>query len=987
MLLEKYYENPEILHVGTKANRCYYVPMDQQERERKKVLSGKDWNFAYYNCIEDVEEEVYTEEFGYENFSQIHVPSCWQMLGFDQKQYVNVAYPFPFDPPYVPDNNPCGVYIKEFELTKEEMDQKQYLYFEGVDSCFYVWMNGIFVGYSQVSHSPSEFEITHKTQKGKNRISIIVLKWCDGSYLEDQDKFRFSGIFRDVYLLFRPTEHIRDYTITTEVEDKKQTAFVHVSFPELEGKPAIECELYDEKGHILLQSSSMGEAITLELTDPVLWNAENPYLYLLKLKTESETIHQKVGIRTIKIEGHKILLNDRPIKFKGVNRHDSSPYTGQVVTMLDAIFDLRMMKENNINAIRTSHYPNAPWFPELCNEYGFYLIAESDVEAHGAATVYEGSQETTFGLIAQRKDFEEAILDRVQRNVIRDKNQPCILIWSLGNESGYGKSFEEAGRWVKKYDATRLTHYESSIWETGGHKNKVEMLDLYSRMYASTEFIDQYFADSENKKPFIQCEFVHAMGNGPGDIEDYISRMYKYDGFCGGFVWEWCDHAIYGGKHKKGKDIFYYGGDSGEILHDGNFCVDGLVYPDRKPHVGLHEWKNAIRPVRAKIVDKRERRIVLYNTMDFTNLKEYLDIKYELMEDGRVTEEGILQNIDIEPHTEGEITVPLKKEPHGFSFIKLTYLLKEKKNYLHLGHELGFDQLFLEEGIRKEQTIEAEGDSLNLLETDLEYQIENAKIKYIFGKKTATFLSMATNGKQRIRKPMEFNCYRAPTDNDSKINEQWKLAGYDSSSVKVYETSASLIDGLAVITARFSMAAVFRQPFLQIKATWKINGKGEVLLSLHAERNADFPYLPRFGVVFYLPKKQDEVTYYGYGPFESYVDKHRASYKGIFHSTVKNLFEDYIRPQENGSHWNCNELKVGKLQVSSANPFCFNASYYTIQELIQKKHNYEIEEADEIITCVDYKQSGIGSNSCGPELLTKYRLEEESFKWEIAFHF
>lgn len=369
MILEKFYENPEILHVGTEENRCYYVPLDVQEKENARNLSGIDWKFGYYPNVESV-PEFYKKDFDEEAFGRLEVPSCWQMLGFDQKQYTNIRYPFPFDPPFVPDENPCGAYIKYFDISAAEAKKEQYLYFEGVDSCFYVWINGKFVGYSQVSHSPSEFHITGKTKTGMNKLAVLVLKWCDGSYLEDQDKFRMSGIFRDVHLLFRPAEHVRDYTVTTPVNFDENRAEVEVRINEAAGNPRITCELWD-KDTLLGECAVEDGKASFPVEAPVLWNAEEPYQYILKIKTPDEILIQRVGIRTVDIKDGVVLINNRPVKFKGVNRHDSSPYTGAVVSRMDAMFDLRIMKEANINAIRTSHYPNAPWFPELCSEYGF----------------------------------------------------------------------------------------------------------------------------------------------------------------------------------------------------------------------------------------------------------------------------------------------------------------------------------------------------------------------------------------------------------------------------------------------------------------------------------------------------------------------------------------------------------------------------------------------------------------------------------------
>lgn len=985
MILEKFYENPETLHVGTEENRCFYMPLDLQEKENARNLSGIDWKFGYFPCVEAV-PEFQRKDFDEEQFGRIEVPSCWQMLGFDQKQYSNIRYPFPFDPPYVPDNNPCGAYIKYFDISRSEAKEEQFLYFEGVDSCFYVWINGKFVGYSQVSHSPSEFNITGKTKTGMNKLAVLVLKWCDGSYLEDQDKFRMSGIFRDVHLVFRPKEYVRDFTVTTPVDFAENTARVEVKLDSIVGEPQVVCELWD-KDTLLGECEAQDGSAAFTVEEPVLWNAEEPYQYTLKIRTPEELLVQKVGIRTISIKDGVVLINERPVKFKGVNRHDSSPYTGAVVSRVDAMFDLRIMKEANINAIRTSHYPNAPWFPQLCSEYGFYLIAEADMESHGAESVYGGSMEGTFSYFAEDPRFKDSIMDRVQRNVIRDKNCSSVIFWSLGNESGYGTNFEEAGRWVKNQDPTRLLHYESVHFEPEGHQKDESMLDVESHMYASTQMIDDYFAQPGEKKPFVQCEFIHAMGNGPGDIEDYMQQVYKYDGFCGGFVWEWCDHATYEGRAENGKEMFHYGGDAGEFPHDGNFCMDGLVYPDRRPHEGLYEWKNAIRPIRAELTDRKKGIIRLHNKLDFRNLKDYIYLRYEIKKNGVLMEEGILDELEAEPHGSMDITLKLPAKTEERCYLRLTYYQKAKDKLTQVGHEMGFDQFALSEEKEKEPAFENKGEPLTLTETPEAFCLGNEFLHYEFGKKEGNFIRLERHGEALVTAPVEWNVYRAPTDNDRNIVNVWKEAGYDRSVVKVYACEAKLRQGIVTITCDFSIAALFIQPFLRLHAVWTINGNGEIRVTVDGKRDTSFPFLPRFGLKFCLPEKQQEVSYFGYGPHESYCDKHQASYMDVFHTTVPELHRDYVRPQENGSHYNCLTMKVGNLTARGRKPFSFNASEYTIEELAAKKHNYELEKAGCVVVCTDYKQSGVGSNSCGPQLLPQYRFDEEEFSWEMLYCF
>ncbi len=984
MRVEKFYEDPHTLHVGTMENRCYYMPQSADGGARSQSLSGEDWRFAYFPNVESVPEDFPEADFASSGFIPMEVPSCWQMKGFDQKQYTNIRYPFPYDPPYVPDENPCGAYWKDFALDGQAAGMRQFLYFEGVDSCFYVWVNGEFVGYSQVSHSSSEFEITGKTREGQNRLSVLVMKWCDGSYLEDQDKLRFSGIFRDVHLIVRPQAFVHDFTVTTPVNLENDSAVVEVRFDRVEGSPSITCELLDRDGNQLCLAFSEGETQRMPVDAPVLWNAEQPYLYTVRISTEDELIVQKVGIRQISVENGAIFINGKQVKFRGVNRHDSHPVTGATVTREDVIKDMRLMKEHNVNAIRTSHYPNAPWFPALCSAYGFYVIAEADLECHGTTTIYyKGDQRDIFGLLAQDPEWAEAILDRQQRNVIRDKNESSVIFWSLGNESGYGPAFEDAGKWVKNYDPTRLVHYEGSIWEGGGYENDVSMLDVMSRMYAPVEWVKKYCEDVRTRKPLIQCEFVHAMGNGPGDIEDYMELMYAYDKFCGGFVWEWCDHATYEGQAANGRGMYHYGGDAGEYPHDGNFCMDGLVYPDRMPHKGLLEWKNAVRPVRAKLADISEGRVILKNMQDFSDLGDTVSVRYEVKQNGKPLAEGELDPVECAAHEETEIVIPgLARYALEKSYLKLTYIQKADGTLTKKGRVAGFDQFALFTPKKEELPLEAAG-QLRLEEEPDSYVICSDRIRYCFGKKKAAFVSMEKDQKAQMDAPMEWCVFRAPTDNDMWVRKEWEEAGYDRPWTKVYGCSAETDGQIVKITCTFSIASAYRQPYVRATAKWEINADGAVRMTVDAKRDLAFPFLPRFGITLTLPKDGTAVSYFGYGPFESYQDKHRASWMDRFETSVGELHEDYIKPQENGSHYNCYEVQAGKLHAKGSEPFSFNASFYTVGELAQKAHNYELEKSGHVILHLDYAMSGVGSNSCGPRLLEKYQLNEEQIHWEI----
>lgn len=976
MKLKKYYEDPGTLHIGTMPNRSYYLP-----EGAVRPLNG-EWNFRCFKSPLEVPEDFFAADAGLSGFGPIPVPSCWQTQGYDRHQYTNVRYPFPYDPPYVPEENPCGAYARRFFVAEGDLSEKKvYLNFEGVDSCFYVWVDGAFAGYSQVSHSTSEFDVTALLHAGENTLAVLVLKWCDGSYLEDQDKLRMSGIFRDVYLLVRPENHVRDYFVRTVLNDDFTRAEISADF-EFTGFPDVTCTLLSPGGEAVGKQPVTDGRVSFALEQPELWNAEQPRLYTLLIQMPEETVSQRVGVRRVEVADGVVLLNGAPVKFRGVNRHDSDPVTGYTIRREQALRDLTLMKRHNINAIRTSHYPNAPWFVQLCDEYGFYLIAEADVEAHGTISIYGGGSET-FGLLAQDERFGQAILDRVQRCVTRDKNSPSILFWSLGNESGYGTNFEEAGRWVRQYDPSRLLHYES-LTPLPGHVSDTSMLDVYSRMYASTEEIDAYFADEKNKKPFIQCEYVHAMGNGPGDIEDYFGQIQKYDGFCGGFVWEWCDHAVWMGKTPEGKDKYFYGGDFGEFPHDGNFCMDGLVYPDRTPHTGLLEYKNVIRPARARLAE--DGTVELCNMLDFVNLKDFLTADYEVTQDGETVASGVFPAPDIAPHGTARVELRFAAPAQGDCFLNITYRQKADLPLTKAGHILGFDQLVL----RRAEPMQPRllPGNIRLEETPAAVVVSSPEFRYVFCKRTGTFRSMVLRQQNMLVKPMEFNIWRAPTDNDRNIRTDWEAAGYDRHTVRVYSVSAEVSGGIARISCKLSVSAVFIQRILDIDARWEIGADGKIRMTLHCLRNAELPYLPRFGLRLFLPKGYENVEYFGYGPNESYIDKRRSSYWGKFRDTVRGMHEDYLKPQENGSHCGCGYLSLSAegaepFRARGAEPFSFHASHYAQEELTRKRHHFELREADFTELCLDYKNSGVGSNSCGPALAEKYRLDETDFVFRL----
>lgn len=1085
MIVPRYYENLSILHEGTMPARAYYIPasrrMDdlaehREESDRIRFLNGI-WKFRFFESIYDVQEPFFEPGYDTSDFGEIRVPGVWQMAGYDSHQYTNIRYPFPFDPPFVPQDNPCGAYVYTFDYAKDEQAPKAYLNFEGVDSCFYVWLNGTWIGYSQVSHGTSEFDVTSALREGENTIAVLVLKWCDGSYLEDQDKFRMSGIFRDVYLLKRPENCIGDYRVETVVDEGSRSGSgqqdiesalpsggtgtdsagsadmdcdrpgpllradraevrLHISYI---GKPvAAKVTVYDPTDRIAASGEAKSEHISLEVPDPELWSAEHPVLYTLVIETEQEVITDHIGFRTIRIQDQVIYLNGQKVKFHGVNRHDSDPETGFAISMEQMMKDLTMMKQHNFNAIRSSHYPNAPYFYQLCDRYGFMVMDEADVEAHGPNMIYY-KEDTDYNRskgwnrrIADDPAWKGAILDRVRLMVQRDKNRPCILMWSMGNESAYGCNFEKALLWTKKFDPGRITQYESARYRNYDVTYDYSNLDLYSRMYPAFEEIREYF-EKDGSKPFLLVEYAHSMGNGPGDLEDYFQLIHSNDRMCGGFVWEWCDHAMYAGRgengsgtaapgqggnssgtaapgqgkdgsgtaapgqEKNGRKRYLYGGDHGEKIHDGNFCLDGLVYPDRTPHTGLLEYKNVHRPARVVSYDAQTKELRLHNYLDFTDLKDYAEIRYEVACDGICVESGSIPAFSVPPHGEASAVLDVSVPRAGRVYLRILYQLRSDAPLVPTGHPLGFDEILLEnedgrnqDAVRRLSREDVPGCCMEVSETDCSVAIRGNGFSYTYNKKNGLFESIIYGGTEYLDRPMEINIWRAPTDNDMYIREEWEKAHYHEASARAYATAACQSENEVVLLCAMSVSAPTVQRILDIKAVWTVDKNGGIHGSMDVSKNGEFPMLPRFGVRLFLPEQMDAVSYYGYGPMESYRDKHRAASHGRYTANAAELHEDYIHPQENGSHYDCDYVEVsgsraGLTAVSAPDSrFSFNASVYTQEELEEKPHNFELERSGSTILCLDYAQNGIGSNSCGPEVMEKYRFDETRFRFQFS---
>jgi len=1080
-----FHEDPDIFHVNTLENHAYFIPFakgqdafaERGKSKRFELLNGR-WGFEYYSSIIDLPDDF--AEIKYvrkvlENGKKIPVPSNWQLHGYDKAQYTNVNYPIPYNPPFVPDENPTGIYYKSYNYKADGLER--ILCFEGADSCIYLYVNGKFCGFSEVSHHTSEFNITPLLNEGENLITVAVLKWCFGTYFEDQDKIRLSGIFRDVYVLSRPKKRISDYRVKTVLHGP--SAVPELVEGQLEVTPfGCDCTLIlqnPDGGLIYEGPAKKGETVKIKVASPALWSAESPILYKLTLETADEVIGEEVGFRNITVENGVLKINNKAIKFRGTNRHDSYPTTGYAASLEQMENDLRLMKQHNINAIRTSHYPNAPVFYKLCDKYGFYVIDEADLEMHGSVSVnstphWDWSDYSGIALAASNKLFYKGILDREKLCVTRDINRPCVVIWSMGNESGNGHNLTQAAKWVKDFDNTRLLHYES-VHNQGDTTD--EIYDLVSRMYPSPESWSKFPLDKKEKRPFILCEYCHAMGNGPGDLEDYHKVFHSSDRFCGGFIWEWCDHSLVMGKTKEGTIKYGYGGDWGEKHNDSNFCCDGLTYPDRRPHTGLLEAKQVYRPVRVALLSPAVPEPVegpcnmtfsFWNLLAFTDASTVLDCKYEVCIDGKIVAAKKIELPSLPPLKKTKVLIEGLPDCTGKeAYIRFIFTAKADTLWCKKGFEVSFDQVQLaaKEDADQEAEILKKSSFMPMLKGQKEwlpgkrnkkgiqenareeiqklitfaqaaakkndtqsgnglcYKVTLGKMEYNFNRRSGMFDSIKIGGKEILKKPLSFNFMRAPTDNDPMRNE-WFDAHLHDFETKVYGSRIEkLEDGSVRIIVDQGFVWSINQPFMYGTVIYNIRSFDPFdKLRDHRDREENLKFqeypslsvefhftatrrifmLPRVGLRLFLDKSFNSVEYFGYGPTESYIDKHQATYVGSFTSKVSDQYEPYIRPQENSSHYGCRyvSIKNKELEIlcSGKNPenknqkyISFNASRYTEEELWSRRHNYELQKSDCTILCLDYMMAGVGSNSCGPALSQKYRIQLPDVTGELKLCF
>lgn len=948
----KEYENPQRTSDKRLPQRAYYIPYatleqalegDRSKSPYYKLLNGV-WDFKYYERDFDVPDDISEID----DWADINVPSCWQLYGYDQIMYSNSDYPFPVDDPYVPDENPCGVYRTVFDIEKSWEGRRTHIVFEGAASCLYLYVNGKYAGFTQGSHFQAEFDITDYVKDGKNEVVAKVLKWCVGSYLEDQDFFRFSGIFRDVYLLSREEGYIKDVHIRADT--KSITA------------DAERYEIYD------------GNTKVETLDNPILWNAEKPHLYTVIVYGKTEVIPFKAGMREVRIsDENELMINGVSVKLKGVNHHDTHPEKGYAMSEEDLRNDLVKMKELNINTIRMSHYPPTPEFLNMCDEMGFYVVDETDLETHGYIR-REASQDYLFDVDkgiwpCDKKEFEKEFVERMQRMVERDKNHACVIMWSTGNESGHGVNHRKMIDWVRSVDNTRLIHVEDLSRKTSVDENSIPVSlkysDVYSRMYLPISECEELCGGKINQ-PLFLCEYSHAMGNGPGDVHDYVECMYANKSFIGGCIWEWADHVVL----KDGKSL--YGGDFGEPIHGYNFCVDGLVFADRSFKAGSLNAKYSYQYFEAKLKDGK---IEIENRYDFTDLSERI-FAAELSVDGVITERKEF-TVSLAPHCSTAIDIPFEVPAECVlgTYINI-YMLNGNR-------EEGMCQLKVDTNVRKTALAEP----FTALTEDREFVYADVcGIEYKFSKVYGNFVSIKKNGTELLADRIKLSVYRATTDNERMLKNKWYLYADSHISENMNKLCSKVYDCTTdgnTITVKGSISGISKTPVCRYTTLFEFFADGKVKVTIDGCIKDHIPlYLPRIGFEIKSPVANDGFVYYGYGDAENYCDMHYHAKMGMYRSTAADEYVDYPMPQEHGNHYNAKILKMdGGLEFTTDGSFEFNVSEYTAEELDTKQHSFELNKNGCTNIRIDYKNSGMGSASCGPELIEKYRLRGGRFNF------
>jgi beta-galactosidase/beta-glucuronidase len=989
------WQDPGVLHHHRMRARSSLLPY----HDRESALSGErgasiyyqslngEWHFYYAANPHLIPQDFMQVDYkvGQLRWDTMPVPGMWQMNGYDHHHYTNINYPIPYDPPFVPDDNPVGCYRREFTVPHAWEDYRVSLNFEGVDSAYYVYVNGQLVGFSKVPHMPARFDITHMIQTGgRNLLAVKVLKYSDGTYLEDQDFFRQSGILRDVYLIGQPEVVLSDVRVVAGLTASgdgtlRVQALVHnASNVDCVTGYRVELELLDGEDVLLrhvekdVQVDAEHEhGVAFETTVPniVPWSAENPRLYRLLVTMHAEnglaTVKcVPVGFRTVKVEKGQFIVNGVPIKIRGVNRHESHPETGHVVSVESMVQDIFLMKRHNINAVRTSHYPNdARWY-DLCDQYGLYVIDEADLESHG--------DQMHGWKLCDDPAWKDAFVDRATRMVERDFNHPSVVMWSLGNESGYGSNHDAMAAAIRALDKTRPIHYEQA------HEEPI--VDVVSRMYCTVEEITRQGERTDDERPFFLCEYAHAMGNGPGNLREYMDAFYKYPRLMGGCVWEWTDHAI-PAVDENGARYYQYGGDWGDMPNDGNFCVDGLVFPDRTPHTGLIELKTAYQPARFEAVDLLCGRVKLQNMLAFTSLDGY-DCHYAIRREGIIWRQGMLDLPPIAPGAEGGVQIPGDLPRDGECFLEIRLCQRGDTAWAAHGYVVAQAQFALPLSPRFRSVPLNIQPELTAVEIGGLYTLEAGDFSCEFDLQRGVLTSYQFEGRQFLLSPPTPNLWRAPTDNDKNHAVKWRECGLDRLVPRLRDVRTSRVSAHEVRIETVSVLSTYTvAPVVEVKTVYRVCAGGDIGMEVTYAPLRELPYLPRLGVQFTMNTPYTRCAWYGRGPHESYPDRKDSAPIGVYQGSVFEQHVPYIFPQENGAKADCrwaavtDSMGAGLLIVAEAGEtFSFTAHDYTDAQLTAATHANELPRGGPTVVSIDLKQGGLGSNSCGPEPLEPYRL-------------
>ena len=993
------YENPAVLQENRIKEHAYFIGYSDFEtaiRGKKEdstyyLLLNGVWNFKYFERCIDVPETFFEEEFLEAQWDKIKVPCSWQYQGYDVPQYINISYPFPVDPPYVPIDNPAGIYHREFVIEENWDGRRTHLVFEGVSSCLELYVNGRRVGWSQGSRMVSEFDITPYVQVGKNQLMVKVLKWCDGSYLECQDAFRLSGIFRDVYLLSKAQEYLEDVFVHTDCDAQYRDWDIcaEVAFT---GNKNIACVLVDASGTVIDEKHCKEGKVQFHIPQAKTWNAETPYLYKLIFNWDEEYVPITVGLRKLETnERGEFLVNGQSIKLKGVNRHDVHPEYGQYVPEEHMVRDLVLMKQHNINTIRAAHYPNTSEFLELCNRYGFYLIQEADLEMHGFATRKAEGRYGTYHpeWLTDHEEWKDAFMERASRMVERDKNHPCVVMWSIGNEAGYGANHDAMAQWIAKRDPSRMIQYERTVQL----EKTPEVFGVISHMYDQISKVKECL-EKEEMRPYFLCEYSHAKGVSPGDVYDYWELAYANPKFIGGCIWEWADHAVTC-RGEKGK-YYGYGGDFGEELHDGNYCLDGLVNADRVPYSGAREVKAVYQYFKAELQEGNK--LLLTNLYDFTNLEAF-ELIWELEKDGEIIQAGQLNNLHILPHDSAVYDLELKysKQCQWGCHLNLSLRLKEDTTWAERGYEAAFVQIEVPAICEVNMAQNVEFPMPEVKESREYYIIEGSNFCYRYNRLYGGFESIQYNGVEMLSPNSRtgFGIWRPFAGTDGMVKGKWtmiedsswnKSENYDKVQIRVYETACKKTESSVQIEVKQSLCPMSKVPLIHSDITYDIKSDGEILVTTSSKVREDAMWLPRFGFEIELPGDKDYVTYYGKGPEENYIDLCHNVRMGLFEHQVDRDYVQKAFPQEQGNHTGTRFVKIrdkkGRgimFRALENEKFYFKATHYALEDINKSRHYCDLTIKYTTYLRVDYKVSGVGSSA----LQDKYKLQEK----EIYFRF